>query len=152
MRKKENKFNPSKILNFGKEEEEKNNMKQNNNNINILKYKSTLSNAHQKIENNLELYNNELKINEQKKKVLLNKLFNNENKKGISSENYRDINNNVFQFGVNKYLVNNDINKDNNINFKYLSKRDNDETDKEILNEDNEDIVENFDFERRHHF
>ena len=151
LRKKENKFNPSKILNFGKEEE-KNNMQQNNNNINIMKYKSTLSNAHQKIENNLELYNNELKINEQKKKALLNKLFDNKHKKGISSENYGDINNNDFQFGVNKYLVNNDINKDNNINFKYLSKRDNDEADKEILNEDNEDIVENFDFERRHHF
>ena len=150
LRKKENKFNPSKILNFGKEEE-KNNMQQNNN-INIMKYKSTLNNAHQKIENNLELYNNELKINEQKKKALLNKLFDNKHKKGISSENYGDINNNDFQFGVNKYLVNNDINKDNNINFKYLSKRDNDEADKEILNEDNEDIVENFDFERRHHF
>ena len=150
LRKKENKFNPSKILNFGKEEE-KNNMQQNNN-INIMKYKSTLNNAHQKIENNLELYNNELKINEQKKKALLNKLFDNKHKKGISSENYGDINNNDFQFGVNKYLVNNDINKDNNINFKYLSKRDNDETEKEILNEDNEDIVENFDFERRHHF
>ena len=151
LRKKENKFNPSKILNFGKEEE-KNNMQQNNNNINIMKYKSTLSNAHQKIENNLELYNNELKINEQKKKALLNKLFDNKHKKGISSENYGDINNNDFQFGVNKYLVNNDINKDNNINFKYLSKRDNDEADKAILNEDNEDIVENFDFQRRHHF
>ena len=150
LRQKENKFNPSQISNIRKEEE-KNNM-QDNNKINVMKYKSLLDNAQQKIENNLELYNNELKINELKKRAILNKLFDNDYKKGIALENDDDINTNEFQLGVNKYLVSSDINKENNFIYKYLSKRNKNETDKEISNKYNENIVENFDFQRKHHF
>ena len=139
--------NNNKILNH--KEEEKNLDKQNNRKIFGMKYKSIITSSQQKIENNLELYNNELKINEQKKKALLNKLFGSYYKKEINLENDEDKNNNELHFGVNKYLVKNEINQTDKMLLKYSSKRSNDETDKNDLNEN---IVENFDFERRHHF
>jgi len=48
---------------------------QKNNEINIMKYKSILKYTQQKIENNLELFNNELKINKQKKKAFFINYF-----------------------------------------------------------------------------
>ena len=149
LRQKEKKFDKNKFTNIKKkEEEEKNADKQNNKKVNIMKYRTILTSAQQKIENNLELYNNELKINEQKKKALLNKLFGNNYKKDLTLENIEDINNNELHSGVNKYFIKNDVNQENNI-FRYSSIRSNDETEKNSINEN---IVENFDFERKHHF
>ena len=117
-----------------------------------MKYKSILSSEQQNIENNLELYNNELRTNEQKKKALLNKLFSNDYKKSIALENDEDINNNGLQFGVNKYFVKNDLNLNDKYIYKYDSNRNENMLDKKGLNGNNENIVENFEFERRHHF
>ena len=146
-----NNFDKYKLLNI-KNEEEKNDDKQYNGKINTMKYKSILSSEQQNIENNLELYNNELRTNEQKKKALLNKLFSNDYKKSIALENDEDINNNGLQFGVNKYFVKNDLNLNDKFIYKYDSNKNEDMLDKKGLNGNNENIVENFEFERRHHF
>ena len=151
LRQKGNNFDKYKLLNI-KNEEEKNDDKQYNGKITTMKYKSILSSEQQNIENNLELYNNELRTNEQKKKALLNKLFNIDYKKSIALENDEEINNNELRFGVNKYFVKNDL----NINDKYIYKCDSNKNEdilgKKGLNGNNENIVENFEFERRHHF
>ena len=149
--KKENNFDKYKFLNI-KNEEEKNVDKQYNGKINTMKYKSILSSEQQNIENNLELYNNELRTNEQKKKALLNKLFGNDYKKSIALENEEDINNNELQFGVNKYFVKNELNLNDKFIYKCNSNKNEDILDKKGLNGNNENIVENFEFERRHHF
>ena len=146
-----NNFDKYKLLNI-KNEEEKNDDKQYNGKINTMKYKSILSSEQQNIENNLELYNNELRTNEQKKKALLNKLFSNDYKKSIALEKEEDVNNNELQFCVNKYFVKNDLNLNDKFIYKYDSNRNEDILDKKRLNGKNENIVENFEFERRHHF
>ena len=151
LRQRGNNFDKYKLLN-NKNEEEKNAEKQNYGKINTMKYKSIISSEQKNIENNLELYNKELKTNEQKKKALLNKLFKNDYKNSIALENEDDINENELQFGVNKYFVKNDFNPDDKFMYKYASKRNEDELDKKVLIGNNENIVENFEFERRHHF
>ena len=150
LRQKGNKCDKNIIVNI-KNEEEKNVEKQFLKNINSMKYKSILNDSQQKIENNLELYNNELKINDQKKKALLNKIFGNDYSRNIElNDDEYDINNtnNEYQFGINKYLIKTDINIKENFSNKYFSNKNNNEIEKE----DNEIIVENFDFQRRHHF
>ena len=144
IRKKENKYDSNIYLKL-KNEEEKNVDDLFNRKINAKKFKSIINNEQQNIENNLELYNNELKINQEKKKALLNKMFNNKYSKSLVLEDDKadyDDNN------VDKYLVKNDVIIKENFANKYFSKRTNDD-----LNEaENKDLVSNFDFQRRHHF
>ena len=130
-----------------------------------------------KIENSLDYYNKELKINEKKKEMLLNKMFGDNYTKSRKKINYdKDSeinfidNDNAYNnnYGVDKYLVKNkDINimRNNNTNnennkYKFVYspyktvngikievKKD------DIFNDDSvEDIVGSFNFQRRHHF
>ena len=144
IRKKENKYDSNIYLKL-KNEEEKNVDDLFNRKINAKKFKSIINNEQQNIENNLELYNNELKINQEKKKALLNKMFNNKYSKSLVLEDDK------YDFddsNVDKYLVKNDVIIKENFANKYFSKRTNDD-----LNEaENKDLVSNFDFQRRHHF
>ena len=114
-----------------------------------MKYKSILNNEQQNIENNLELYNNELKINQEKKKALLTKIFNNKYSKSLVLDNDKeDYDDSEFQQNMDKYLVKNDIIIKENFANKYFSKRTNDN----LNRTETEDLVSNFDFQRRHHF
>lgn len=144
MRTKGNKCGRRVVSNMEEEKNMDNYDKQDKMKIKTMKYNSVLNSAQLNIENNLELYNNELKINEEKKKALLNKIYGNVYKKNISLDEIEEDNNNESLFRVNKYLVKNDFKE--NI-FKYSSHKNN-----EDLNEKNEDIVGNFAFERKHHF
>ena len=144
IRKKENKYDSNIYLKL-KNEEEKNVDDLFNRKINAKKFKSIIKNEQQNIENNLELYNNELKINQEKKKALLNKMFNNKYSKSLVLEDDKD---DFDDSNVDKYLVKNDVIIKENFANKYFSKRTNDD-----LNEaENKDLVSNFDFQRRHHF
>ena len=144
IRKKENKYDSNIYLKL-KNEEEKNVDDLFNRKINAKKFKSIINNEQQNIENNLELYNNELKINQEKKKALLNKMFNNKYSKSLVLEDDKD---DYDDSNVDKYLVKNDVIIKENFANKYFSKRTNDD-----LNEaENKDLVSNFDFQRRHHF
>ena len=144
IRKKENKYDSNIYLKL-KNEEEKNVDDLFNRKINAKKFKSIINNEQQNIENNLELYNNELKINQEKKKALLNKMFNNKYSKSLVLEDDKD---DFDDSNVDKYLVKNDVIIKENFANKYFSKRTNDD-----LNEaENKDSVSNFDFQRRHHF
>ena len=144
IRKKENKYDSNIYLKL-KKEEEKNVDDLFNWKINAKKFKSIINNEQQNIENNLELYNNELKINQEKKKALLNKMFNNKYSKSLVLEDDKD---DFDDNNVDKYLVKNDVIIKENFANKYFSKRTNDD-----LNEtENKDLVSNFDFQRRHHF
>ena len=144
IRKKENKYDSNIYLKL-KNEEEKNIDDLFNRKINAKKFKSIINNEQQNIENNLELYNNELKINQEKKKALLNKMFNNKYSKSLVLEDDKD---DFDDSNVDKYLVKNDVIIKENFANKYFSKRTNDD-----LNEtENKDLVSNFDFQRRHHF
>ena len=144
IRKKENKYDSNIYLKL-KNEEEKNVDDLFNRKINAKKFKSIINNEQQNIENNLELYNNELKINQEKKKALLNKMFNNKYSKSLVLEDDKD---DFDDSNVDKYLVKNDVIIKENFANKYFSKRTNDD-----LNEaENKDLVSNFDFQRRHHF
>ena len=89
IRKKENKYDSNIYLKL-KNEEEKNVDDLFNRKINAKKFKSIINNEQQNIENNLELYNNELKINQEKKKALLNKMFNNKYSKSLVLEDDKD--------------------------------------------------------------
>ena len=144
IRKKENKYDSNIYLKL-KNEEEKNVDDLFNRKINAKKFKSIINNEQQNIENNLELYNNELKINQEKKKALLNKMFNNKYSKSLVLEDDKD---DFDDSNVDKYLVKNDVIIKENFANKYFSKRTNDD-----LNEaENKDLVSNFDFQRKHHF
>ena len=144
IRKKENKYDSNVCLKL-KNEEEKNVDDLFNRKINAKKFKSIIKNEQQNIENNLELYNNELKINQEKKKALLNKMFNNKYSKSLVLEDDKD---DYDDNNVDKYLVKNDVIIKENFANKYFSKRTNDD-----LNEaENKDLVSNFEFQRRHHF
>jgi len=144
IRKKENKYDSNIYLKL-KNEEEKNVDDLFNRKINAKKFKSIINNEQQNIENNLELYNNELKINQEKKKALLNKMFNNKYSKSLVLEDDKD---DFDDSNVDKYLVKNDVIIKENFANKYFSKRTNDD-----LNEaENKDLVSNFEFQRRHHF
>ena len=144
IRKKENKYDSNIYLKL-KNEEEKNVDDLFKRRINAKKFKSIINNEQQNIENNLELYNNELKINQEKKKALLNKMFNNKYSKSLVLEDDKD---DYDDNNVDKYLVKNDVIIKENFANKYFSKRTNDD-----LNEaENKDLVSNFDFQRRHHF
>ena len=144
IRKKENKYDSNIYLKL-KNEEEKNVDDLFNRKINAKKFKSIINNEQQNIENNLELYNNELKINQEKKKALLNKMFNNKYSKSLVLEDDKD---DFDDNNVDKYLVKNDVIIKENFANKYFSKRTNDD-----LNEaENKDLVSNFDFQRRHRF
>jgi hypothetical protein len=143
------------------------------NKFNSHKYKNILIDEQQKIENNLDYYNKELKINEKKKELLLNKMYGDnytKNRKKINNENNKDIyftdnNNNILD--IKKYLIkNNEINiigknkKNGNNKYKliYTPYKNvggiNIEVKKEDLSNDDyeEDIVGSFDFQRIHHF
>ena len=143
IRQKENKYDRN-IYSNVKNEEEKNVDDIFQKKINVMKYKTILNNEQQNIENNLELFNNELKINEQKKKALLNKIYNNEYSKSMILDNEND----EYQLNLDKYLVKNDAALKENFPRKYFSKINNDNLNKT----DNGDLVTNFDFQRRHHF
>ena len=143
IRQKENKYDRN-IYSSVKNEEEKNVDDIFQKKINVMKYKTILNNEQQNIENNLELFNNELKINEQKKRALLNKIFNNEYSKSMILDNE----NNEYQLNLDKYLVKNDAALKENFTRKYFSTINNDNLNKT----DNGDLVTNFDFQRRHHF
>ena len=143
IRQKENKYDRN-IYSSVKNEEEKNVDDIFQKKINVMKYKTILNNEQQNIENNLELFNNELKINEQKKKALLNKIYNNEYSKSMILDNEND----EYQLNLDKYLVKNDAALKENFTRKYFSKINNDNLNKT----DNGDLVTNFDFQRRHHF
>ena len=105
IRKKENKYDSNIYLKL-KNEEEKNVDDLFNRKINAIKFKSIINNEQQNIENNLELYNNELKINQEKKKALLNKMFNNKYSKSLVLEDDKD---DFDDSNVDKYLVKNDV-------------------------------------------
>ena len=143
IRQKENKYDRN-IYSSVKNEEEKNVDDIFQKKINVMKYKTILNNEQQNIENNLELFNNELKINEQKKRALLNKIFNNEYSKSMILDNEND----EYQLNLDKYLVKNDAALKENFTRKYFSKINNENLNKT----DNGDLVTNFDFQRRHHF
>ena len=143
IRQKENKYDRN-IYSSVKNEEEKNVDDIFQKKINVMKYKTILNNEQQNIENNLELFNNELKINEQKKKALLNKIYNNEYSKSMILDNEND----EYQLNLDKYLVKNDAALKENFTRKYFSKINNDNLNKT----DNGDLVTSFDFQRRHHF
>ena len=147
--------------------------------INSQKLNTILNSEQQKIENNLEYYNKELKINQKKKELLLNKLFGSDYTKTRANTNYDKDNdsnfiNNVIDennsFGVNKYLVK-DYNKNYTIKDSYGTNKISNkykfvynpykvingiktEVEKEeIFNDENPpDIIGNFDFQRKHHF
>lgn len=144
IRKKENKYDSNIYLKL-KNEEEKNVDDLFNRKINAKKFKSIINNEQQNIENNLELYNNELKINQEKKKALLNKMFNNKYSKSLVLEDDKD---DFDDNNVDKYLVKNDVIIKENFANKYFSKRTNDD----LNGAENKDLVSNFDFQRRHHF
>ena len=148
--------------------------------INSQKLNTILSSEQQKIENNLEYYNKELKINQKKKELLLNKLFGSDYTKNRVNTNYDKDNvsnfiNNIIDennsFGVNKYLVKDNNNKNYKIKDSYgINKFSNKykfvynpykvingiktEVEKEeIFNDENPpDIIGSFDFQRKHHF
>ena len=146
--------------------------KETNKIINIQKLKNIINGEQQKMENNLDYFNNELKINAKKKELLLNKMFgddytkklkiNNHNLNEINIINGTAINGN---YGVDKYLVKNfafDLNKNNNKSefnkyklvyspFKMINgiKQ---EVKKDDLLEEEDDIVGNFEFQRKEHF
>ena len=145
--------------------------------INSQKYKNILMGEQQKIENSLDYYNKELKINEKKKEMLLNKMFGDNYTKSRKKINYdKDseinfINNdNTYNnnYGVDKYLVKNkDINimRNNNANnennkykfvyspYKTVNGIKREVKTDDIFNDDSvEDIVGSFNFQRRHHF
>jgi hypothetical protein len=143
IRQKENKYDRN-IYSTVKNEEEKNVDDIFQKKINVMKYKTILNNEQQNIENNLELFNNELKINEQKKKALLNKIYNNEYSKSMILDNEND----EYQLNLDKYLVKNDAALKENFPRKYFSKINNENLNKT----DNGDLITNFDFQRKHHF
>ena len=143
IRQKENKYDRN-IYSSVKNEEEKNVDDIFQKKINVMKYKTILNNEQQNIENNLELFNNELKINEQKKKALLNKIYNNEYSKSMILDNEND----EYQLNLDKYLVKNDAALKENFTRKYFSKINNENLNKTDIG----DLVTNFDFQRRHHF
>ena len=149
LRQKGNKYDVNANLKNMKEEE-KNIDNKINKKIYTMKYQSILGTTQQKIENNLELYNNELKMNNQKKKALLNKIYGNDYSKNILSEEIDDssIYNNEPLFEVDKYLIKDEQDKKENFTNKYFSSIIN----KEKNNEDNEIIVGDFDFQRNHRF
>jgi hypothetical protein len=148
--------------------------------INSQKLNTILNSEQQKIENNLEYYNKELKINQKKKELLLNKLFGSDYAKTRVSTNYDKDNdsnfiNNVIDennsFGVNKYLVNDnnirnykikDSYEKNRISNKYkfvynpykvINGIKTEVEKEEIFNDENPpDIIGSFDFQRKHHF
>ena len=146
--------------------------------INSQKYKNILMGQQQKIENSLDYYNKELKINEKKKEMLLNKMFGDNYAKSRKKINYdKDSeinfidNDNTYNnnYGVDKYLVknkeinimrnNNRNNENNKYKFVYSPYKMVNGIKKEvkkddIFNDDDnvEDILGSFDFKRRHHF
>ena len=146
--------------------------------INSQKYKNILMGQQQKIENSLDYYNKELKINEKKKEMLLNKMFGDnyaKNRKKINYDKDSEINfienDNTYNnnYGVDKYLVKNkDINimRNNNRNnennkykfvyspYKMVNGIKKEVKKDDIFNDDDnvEDILGSFDFKRRHHF
>ena len=146
--------------------------------INSQKYKNILMGQQQKIENSLDYYNKELKINEKKKEMLLNKMFGDnyaKNRKEINYDKDSEINfidnDNTYNnnYGVDKYLVKNkDINimRNNNRNnennkykfvyspYKMVNGIKKEVKKDDIFNDDDniEDILGSFDFKRRHHF
>ena len=145
--------------------------------INAQKFRNILGGEQQKIENNLDYYNKELKINEKKKELLLNKMFGDnytkERKIKYEKKNENNYINNYInnklndnnRYGVNKYLIqNNDfsgMNDDENENNKYkfvyspykMVNNEKKEIKKEEMFKNNEDdVVGSFDFHRRHHF
>ena len=143
------------------------------NKINSHKYKNILIDEQQKIENNLDYYNKELKINEKKKELLLNKMYGDnytKNRKKINNENNKDIyftESNNYILDVNKYLIkNNEINiigknkKNGNNKYKIIHSPYKNvggiktEVKKEDIFNDNyeKDILGSFDFQRIHHF
>ena len=144
--------------------------------INYQKFQNIINGEQQKIENNLDYYNKELKINEKKKDLLLSKMFGDNYTKQRKRKKFEEDNKNNFinidindsnTLGVNKYLIKNnemDYNKKGNkkeINkyeFVYSPYKKINGTKKEIKKEDffndydKVNIVGNFDFQRRHHF
>ena len=150
--------------------------------INSQKYKNILNGEQQKIENNLDYYNKELKINEKKKELLLSKMFGDkytkERKRNYEEKDNKDNkdNNNLLSievsnnnFGVEKYLIKNqNINKNVNYDkqYKYESnkykfiyspyKMDNgikkEVKKNDLFNDEDDDVIGHFNFQRKHHF
>ena len=157
LNKKNNKYDINKMLyNKKVEEEEEKNMynyieaeNKTFKNINNFKNNKTfLNNMQQKIENKLDLYNNELKINETKKGELLSKIYGENYSKSIADDNKSELN-----FGVNKYLINNDINESSQYKYNYSSFNNNNEMNNEdLFNNENSNLIEDFDFQRKHLF
>jgi hypothetical protein len=141
--------------------------------INTQKLKNIINGEQQKMENNLDYFNKELKINAKKKELLLNKMFgddytkklkiNNQNLNENNTLNGKEINGN---YGVDKYLVKNnafDLNKNNNKSefnkykfvyspFKMINGIKKEIKKDDLLEEDDIDIVGNFEFQRKEHF
>ena len=150
--------------------------------INSQKLNTILNSEQQKIENSLDYYNKELKINQKKKELLLNKLFGSDYTKNRIKTNYDKDNddesnfiNNIIDenssFGINKYLIKDNDNKNYKIKDTYKTNRISNkykfvynpykvvngiktEVEKdEIFNDENPtDIIGSFDFQRKHHF
>ena len=150
--------------------------------INSQKYKNILNGEQQKIENNLDYYNKELKINEKKKELLLSKMFGDkytkERKRNYEEKDNEDNkDNNILlnievsnnNFGVEKYLIKNqNINKNVNYDkqYKYESnkykfiyspyKMDNgikkEIKKNDLFNDEDDDVICHFNFQRKHHF
>ena len=134
--------------------------------INMQKFKNIINGEQQKIENSLHYYNEELKINEKKKEILLNKMFGDKYTKKRKINNEKKNENNFLnednnRYGVDKYLIKNEeFNKNNDENkYKFvcspyiIDKGEKKEIGKEKMFKISEDdIVGNFEFHRKHHF
>ena len=141
--------------------------------INSQKFKNILNCEQQKIENNLDYLNKELKINTKKKELLLNKMFGDDytkklkiNKKKYNESNTLNNKNIKDSYGVDKYLVKNNVfneNQNNNENefnkYKFIyspfkmTKGIKDEIKKgDLLNIEEDNIIGKFEFHRKHHF
>ena len=116
--------------------------------INNNKVNNILDNEKQKMENDLDYYNKELKINQQKKEMLLKKMF------GNGGDNYcvkksdiKPISNSEYDFDY--YRINPQKNIFNNKNRKENKKE---EYNGYKENENTIDVLADFRFQRKHHF
>ena len=123
-------------LNLGKKmEESKNYFNQFDDNIyrtiDNQNIKNILNSQQLKMENSLDYYNKELELNNKKKQIVLDKFYEN-NKKNCFENKKNNKYSNIFEYDYNKYKMN----KNNN----------------EMFYDENNDIIGNFKFERKHKF
>ena len=115
--------------------------------INSNKVSNILNNEKQKMENNLDYYNKELKINQQKKEMLLKKMFGNEgNKYCIKKNDIKPISNSEYDFDYYR------INSQKIFDYKNRIENKKDDYNEYGENGNMNDILVDFKFQRKHHF